>query len=326
MPLPPWLADAWREFAQRAASARMAHAFLLGGPAGLGKRALAEAMLARLLCTAPTDDQHACGQCRGCALRLAGSHPDLVRVGIEEEATQIKIDQIRALSQRLALTPQLGGAQVVLIDPAETLNTEACNALLKTLEEPSAGTVLILVTDLPMRLLATIRSRCQRMDVRFPPRDQALAWLEAQGVSASAARAALELAAGNPGLAQRLADPAQRELASAITAELRDLATGKENLLELSTRWAKDRTAERLRLTVELVRMASWRALGGSSQADAGLARLTGAVEFHKLAAWWGRANQVRDQLSTPLRVDLLLLDLLRDWRALCASPAAQAR
>jgi DNA polymerase-3 subunit delta' len=213
-----------------------------------------------------------------------------------------------------------------VIDPAESLNIEACNALLKTLEEPSAGTVLILVTDLPMRLLATIRSRCQRIDVRFPQRGEALAWLGAQGVADAAAREALDLAAGNPGLAKQLAEPAHRELAHAVASDLHELVAGAANLVELVGRWAKDRTAERLRLTVELVRQASWQALGGPNAPDTALARLTATVEFHKLAAWWGRANLVRDQLSTPLRVDLLLLDLLRDWRALCASPTALAR
>ncbi len=314
----PWLEEAWRTWRARLDAGRMPHAILLAGAAGLGKRAFVEELLAALLCTARDDQGRACGNCRGCRLRESGAHPDFVRVGIEEDATQIKIDQIRAVSERLAMTTQFGGYQVAVIDPAEGMTVECANALLKTLEEPARNTVIILVSDAPARLPATIRSRCQRIDVRFPPRTQALAWLAEQGLSGESAQTALGLVSGNPGAALELAQPAARQLLADTVNTLVAIAGGRASPVETANRWAREDAEKRLRLIAQAV-LRVLRPEGGEPLPEPlkPLANLTATVDFPKLSAWWERANLVREQVRTPLRSDLLILELLRDFRGL---------
>ena len=244
-------------------------------------------------------------------------------IALLNDYAEIVVDQVRELSARLALRPQAGGWQVATVDPADRLNPNAANALLKTLEEPAADTVIVLVADEPARLPATIRSRCQRVEARFPEHGQALDWLAAQGIEAATALDALALAAGNPGAALEFARGDARELVRAVATELADLLRGRAQAAELASRWAKDRAEARVAIAAQLLRVAAWPASAGAVPAAAAeLARLTAGGDFTKLSAWWDRANRVRAQLRTPLRADLILLELLRDWRAL--APAAR--
>lgn len=169
----PWHAEAWR---QLVAMANLPHAFLLVGPGGIGKRAFAARLAAWLMCQQPHADG-ACEQCRSCLLRLAGNHPDLLAVQPEEEGKQIRIERIRDLIDFVNQTAQQGGRKVVLLDPADAMNQNASNALLKTLEEPAADTFLLLVSDQPGLLLPTLRSRCRSLPLTAPDSAQALQWL-----------------------------------------------------------------------------------------------------------------------------------------------------
>lgn len=311
----PWLADGWRMLAGALAAQRLHHGLLIAGPSGLGKRALAEAFAAAALCTQRLTDGHACGVCRGCTLRAAGSHPDLVRVALETRddgklRSEIAVDQIRALSQRLAMASQFGGLQLALIDPADRLNAAAANALLKTLEEPTPATVIVLVADAPARLPATIRSRCQRVDVRTPAREEALAWLRAQRVEAAAAQAALEASLGNPGLGLEWSRDATLELRGECAEDLVALAQGRRSASEIAERWVADRPELRLWFAAALARDEAERLARG----EIGAFGLTTRDEIPKLAAWFGRANRARGLLATPLRPELVLLELLREW------------
>lgn len=317
----PWLANAWQVWASRLAADRVPHAVLVAGPAGLGKRAFVDALVASVLCTSRAADGHACGACRGCRLRVAGTHPDLRRVTFAlndkgEPRSEIVVDQVRELGTRLVQTSQLGGWRVSVIDPAEAMNAAAANALLKTLEEPEPGAILVLVSDAPARLVATIRSRCQRIDARFPSREVAGQWLAARGVAPALAAASLELAAGNPGMALALAGAAERTLAQDVARDLAGIASGAIRPAEAAARWHKDNAELRLVLAAQAVRLAAWQQAGHAAGDALGL---TVPGDLHKLGAWWDRANRVREQLATPLRADLMLLDLLREWRALSA-------
>jgi DNA polymerase-3 subunit delta' len=328
MSIAPWLADAWMQLVARRAAKRFPHAVLVAGPAGLGKREFVAALASALLCSAPRGDGHACGHCRDCIWMTAGSHPDriVVTFGLRDDGqprTEIVVDQIRELSARVAMRPHAGGSQVVTIDPADQLNPNAANALLKTLEEPAADTLIVLVADEPTRLPATIRSRCQQVEARFPDRAQALAWLAGQGVDATEAGDALTLAAGNPGAALEFCRGDPGELVRAVAADLVELLRGRAHPSEVASRWAKDRAGQRVAIAAQLARTVAWPAAGFAMPVAATeLARLTAGSDFPKLSAWWDRANRVRAQLRTPLRADLILLELLRDWRAL--APAAK--
>ncbi len=190
-----WQRGAWREC--RAALGRGAHALLLAGPEGTGKRELALTLAAAALCDSPQPEAHACGECESCHWLAAGSHPDfaLVEPLTEDEdgaakgrsapkrANAITVDQVRALKSLLSITAHRAAGKVVLIHPAETLNAAAANALLKSLEEPPPGTVFLLVSHRPALLLPTVRSRCQTVPVRVEDRAAARDWLggNAQG-------------------------------------------------------------------------------------------------------------------------------------------------
>jgi DNA polymerase III subunit delta' len=311
--------------AARIAQQRMPHGVLVSGPAGLGKRAFVAALAASLLCTARGADAHACGACRLRAGGNHGTHPDLHGVTFELNdkgvpRKELVVDQVRALNGRLVQTSQLGGWRVATIDPVDAMNAAAANALLKTLEEPEPGAIIVLVSDEPMSLKATIRSRCQRIDARFPPRAVARDWLLARGLDAALADTSLDLAAGNPGAALALAGKAERALASEVVRDLAGIADGSVRTGDAAARWTKDQPELRLVVAAQAVRLAAWQRAGAGGAALG----LTVPGDLHKLAVWWGRANAVREQLSTPLRADLLLLDLLRDWRTLAGTQPAR--
>ncbi len=199
------------------------HALLLTGRAGIGKRILAQNLARSLLCEAPLAGGFACGACASCGYVAAGQHPDLrnvepIDVTDDDEIKVldlIPVKHVRALTLWTNVTSHRGGAKVAVIAPADLLNVAAANALLKTLEEPPAGTFLILVTARPGRLLPTVRSRCLRLEAPVPDAYAARAWLAEQGVEAP--DTLLAQAVGAPLAALALSD-LQQERGTWLTA------------------------------------------------------------------------------------------------------------
>jgi len=214
---------------------RLPHALLVHGRQGIGKAEFARGLAASLLCESP-QGALACGACESCHWFSQGNHPDFREVipeAAEEDAQgdaeaapkadakkslAIKIDQIRAQADFIALTTHRAGFRVLVIRPAEALHPAAANALLKTLEEPPPATVIVLVSGEPSRLLATIRSRCRTLALPLPAAEAALAWLAAEGVAQP--RVALAVAGGAPLLARELAQPEEAQLRQRVIAEL----------------------------------------------------------------------------------------------------------
>lgn len=151
---------------------RLAHAYLFDGPTGIGKKLVAQALACSFLC----ETGCGCGSCPSCTQLAAGSHPDFHL--LQPDGDTIKIDQIRILQPQLALHSFAGRGKVCLIDSAELMTREAANALLKTLEEPTAETLIILISSRPESLLETIRSRCQRLRFTRLPRQTLARQLE----------------------------------------------------------------------------------------------------------------------------------------------------
>jgi DNA polymerase-3 subunit delta' len=188
-----------------------------------------------------------CGRCRSCRQWLVGQHPDFIHVVPIEDSRYIRIEQIRELAEALTLTSYDGGATVALLDPADSLFPNAANALLKTLEEPRAGVTLLLLCSEPSRLPATILSRCQRLKVKPPPREQSIAWL-AKHAGAGPWNTVLEVLGNAPckalsidaGELSRLKLETDRALADAISGRL-DVATTAE-------RWGAKNAPLELRL------------------------------------------------------------------------------
>jgi DNA polymerase-3 subunit delta' len=179
--------------------------------------------------------------------------------------------------------------------------------LLKTLEEPTQATLLVLVADEPARLPATIRSRCQRIDFLVPSRDVSLAWLAGEGVKE--AEAALDAAGGNPGMARAWAADGALKHRVEVRHDLKALAAGRGDAMEVVKRWQAAEPARYLWFAAQA-------ATDELRARAAGVAApLESQLDDESLDAWYGKANRARDALRGPLRVDLLLLELLAAWR-----------
>lgn len=231
----PWQDSLWQHLAGRP---RHAHAYLLHGPAGIGKRALAERLMARLLCQQPAGND-ACGQCKSCFLLAAGTHPDSYVLEPEEVDKAIRVDQVRDLVDFVVQTAQLGGRKVVLLEPAESMNLNAANALLKSLEEPSGDTVLLLISHQPSRLLPTIKSRCVQQACPLPGEAESLAWLARAlpDSDASTRSDLLALAGGSPLTALRLHGQGVLEQRAQVVDGVKKLIKQQVGVSQLAEGW-----------------------------------------------------------------------------------------
>jgi DNA polymerase-3 subunit delta' len=205
---------------------QMPHAWLITGLHGIGKSAFARAFAAALLCESPTAQRTACGSCAACAWLAADNHPDLrllepLADDQGKVSRDIRIDQVRALADFVSVTGHRSARRPIIVDPADALNTAAANALLKTLEEPGAGVVFLLVTHDADAVPATVRSRCRRLSLPTPAMEEGVDWLQAEtGCSAADARSWLAMAGGSPLRAAASADPQAAEAARAMLAAI----------------------------------------------------------------------------------------------------------
>jgi DNA polymerase-3 subunit delta' len=203
------------------AADRVPAALLLLGPAGVGKRTLADALAARLLCATPADD--ACGVCPQCTRVAGGTHPDLRVVVRDADRKDVRTEQIRELTRWLSLTPLMAGRKVGIVDGAHEVNEHGQNALLKTLEEPPGRTVLILTASAPSLVLPTVRSRCRQ--VRLDPLPAALVRRLVEARDIDEAEVLASLAEGSPGRALALAGEDEQKARRAILEALPSLRT-----------------------------------------------------------------------------------------------------
>lgn len=196
-----WQQQPWSSLFNAAKAERLHHANLLAGPAGIGKLAFATHFALALVCdqfpgAAP------CGNCKNCQMAVGGTHPDIYTLDWLDKSTVIGVEQIRHLIDRLMLTASRGSHRVAVINRAHSMTTAASNSLLKTLEEPGEGCIILLLADRDRELPITVRSRCQRLAMPLPDRESALEWLQSKGVRE--ATIALDVANGSPLLALSL--------------------------------------------------------------------------------------------------------------------------
>ena len=328
-PLLPWQqATAATLLADRE---RWPHALLLAGRSGVGKRVLALNFARALLCERPQSDGGACGACPSCAYVVAGAHPDLrllERLEFDDEdravaVDAITVDRIRDLIAFAQLTSHRQGPKLALVCPAEAMNAQAANALLKTLEEPPANMYLILVSHQPGRVPATIVSRCRRL--RAPEADPATAtaWL-AKHASEQPERL-LAQAGGAPLLALALADPVVQREREVLLAELArperfsPLALGAR--LEAAARdERKTRLGEALywllTWTADLAAVASGGAPRFNPERREALSRLSAQVARVPLFRYYQALLRQRALLNHPLQPRLVAEALLFEYRA----------
>ncbi|HSH72806.1 MAG TPA: DNA polymerase III subunit delta' [Methylophilaceae bacterium] len=323
----PWQKPLWQQLTST--RDRLPHAMLLRGRSGIGKFDFAKSLTNALLCQTPDSEGFACGVCASCGWFAQGNHPDYRLLSPEQDATgdedspapaktskrsQILIGQIRELDSFLEQSSHSSdGLRIVLIYPAEALNPIAANALLKMLEEPPKGLKFILVADQPHRLLATIMSRCNKIDMPIPSRDDAVTWLAQHDVKDAAVR--LDYAGGSPISALEDAEEGAQSLATVwqmltqgAKLDVFPLATlcaslGMENAIHAIQKWVYDIMACRFtgKIRYHTAHASALQAL--SERVDLGL-----LMDFQR------KLNQARKTASHPLNNELQLENILLNY------------
>ncbi|MBI1745298.1 MAG: DNA polymerase III subunit delta' [Acidobacteria bacterium] len=302
----------------------LAHALLLAGPEGVGKKRVALELAKRLNCQKPVSAEP-CDACSSCRRIPQNLHPD-VQVIAPTESVYIRIEQARYLRTEAYFRPLEGRRRVFIIDEADRMNKEAANAILKTLEEPPETTVIILITASPQALLPTIRSRCQLLPFSPLPLASISAWLQAQGKYAKATDAELtaRLSLGSIGRALDIDLPAYKELRNEafLAAENVVILKSFVEINKSALASGKDRKAFEAYLSVLLLLLRDTLVFKHLNTMDLvvncdmrdALKRLAGKAPFELLSAFIDRLNQVRSALdrniNRQMALEALLLDL----------------
>lgn len=319
----PWLNVPTARLCDEFERGQLGHAPLLHGPQGIGKHALAHALASAILChnrgvstvdTAPQATGGACGQCEACQMIAASSHPDLFVVSVLEDAKEIVVDQVRALIEKVALTPAAGAHRVAVIESAELMNVNAANALLKTLEEPPNNVWLILVSSAPGRLPPTVWSRCQKVVVQPPNLEDASRWLDlqAQAFDATQRRLALKMASGAPCLALSHLEGGLTETAESVWEALVGIAKGEGLRPDLPTQWADQASATWTCLAYWVSELATGEVLafGDGGRLD----EVLGQAHHNDWSELWSSALEGLALTGSGVRQDLLLGRWLLAW------------
>ncbi|MDU0355305.1 DNA polymerase III subunit delta' [Paraglaciecola aquimarina] len=228
----PWFDQIFLQLSARIEQRKLHHAMLFQGPAGLGKSQFVMGLAQRLLCSEPQTNM-ACGVCQSCRLNASGTHPDLHQV---ESDKQIGVDAIRESIKKLVGSAHMSGAKVLIIHHADTMTESSANALLKTLEEPTDSTFLLLTTSRPERILPTIKSRCEKHTLPMPDLATCIKWVENQYKGEIDPNFARLFSARPLALLEELQQE-QKFTFAVFKQGLMDLKTGSKNAAQLGTEW-----------------------------------------------------------------------------------------
>jgi DNA polymerase-3 subunit delta' len=257
----PWQTENWNNIHLSNQAGRMAHAVLFTGPPGIGLEHFSECLTASLLCDNSEGESQACGDCRSCHLIKGESHPDLFMIEPEEPGKQIKVEEIRKLIDSIHLKSQYGRYKIAVITPADAMNRNAANSLLKTLEEPPEHSLLILLSHRPNLLPVTIRSRCQHM--RFNPAydTQTIRWVNENLQTDENAEVLLKLAGGAPLAIEEMLESNVMEYQRNILDDLFALKGMQADPIKIAEKWKSYETSRVLlwliQLLVDMVRIKS---------------------------------------------------------------------
>ena len=317
----PWLEPCLQTLVDVLARNRLPHGLLVTGQPGTGKAAFASILAQLLLCEARDGHAAPCGKCTACIQFQAGTHPDCFSVAPEEDSQVIKVDQVRELGEQLALSSHRAGFKVAIMNPAEAMNINAANSLLKTLEEPSDNTLLVLVSTRPAWLPATIRSRCQQLRIPTPDPDVARIWLATQLDGQDPDRY-LQLANGAPLEALRLAGAGVIETRRMQFQTLVHVLDGKVDPLQVAADWCKDEGLQAVLWLrdwlMDLIRIRATGQAGTVHSVDLveGLAGLAPRLDSRVLFRQLDNINRLLYNNDGSLNRQLMTEDILLAWAA----------
>ena len=297
----PWHQKNWDTIERAWRVGRLPHALLLEGPRGLGKSHFALRVAAMVLGRERLDPE------RG------KSHPDLNLLSVREDKKQIVVEQVRDLCAELAMTSYASGYKVAIIDPAERMNINAANSLLKTLEEPTDNTLLMLVRARLDTLPVTVASRCQRLRFAVPPEEQALEWLQGQDAGRDW-RPLLSMVAGAPLAAVRAAEEGMDRLDLRFRDDLSAIAAGRLDPVKAAAEWSKVDPAITLAwlngFVVSLIRRhARWQQNGDDS-----LQNPSKVLPLGQLFVYLDEVQASTRRLDGALNLQMMLENLLIPW------------
>jgi len=320
MQILPWQQEQWQSMMQRIASNKMAHAIIYTGPEGVGKTNFAHAFVHRLFCKRPVNNQ-ACGCCDACHLLNINHHPDLKLIAPAEGKQIISIDQIRELIEYQNLTPHSAPKKVAVIEHAEMLNVNASNSLLKTLEEPPASSLLILLTHHPDRLLPTIRSRCQRVEFTSPDFQQALMWLMPQvNNDQSLATSLLALASNAPLKALSYAANNMIDQRNTIFESMQGLNQGKLNPVTVAASWLKQDFEIMhycmVSWVIDMIRLKASNdpPILGNPDLKQTLRKMSESIDLRGLLNYYETLNKTVQWKRSNINAQMILEDILIQW------------
>ncbi len=322
----PWQTDIWHQASRYLKDNRLTHAVLLSGPESIGKLEFCLAFIQRLNCTNPTLDDHACGECKDCHLFTVRTHPDIRMINVDEDTgqdkksqnkiEQVKVDDIRDINQFMTLSRQQGAYKIVCINYAETMNINAANALLKTLEEPPQNSILFLISHRADTLLPTLKSRCQTWKFKLPDEKQSLNWL-VQQQSHDHWQALLKVAGNRPLLALELYSSGLGENRTDYYKDLGHFLSGKTHVSKVSAKH-QDEPLERLvcwqqAWCADLIRCHYEKEPVTLENPDIrrSLHSLEGRVDLHSLFNFMDKLIELRRFSSAPLNKRLFIEDML---------------
>jgi DNA polymerase-3 subunit delta' len=303
---------------------RLAHAYLFTGPPGIGKRLFAEELAKALLCESPASERlEACDHCAACAQMAAATHPDYFIAGRPEESLELPISVIRELCRQFALKPARGRGKIAILDDADLLNEEAANCFLKTLEEPPARSVLILIGTRADRQLPTSVSRCQVVPFRRLPEETVRELILAQGIEEDEwIRPLARLSDGSPGQALALADPAlwnfRRTLLAGLVQPRGDRVALAQSWIQFVEEAGKDAAAQRrraslvLHLLIQFLTAALIASVGGApnlaeSEDQRVLEELVCRADTHQILELLDRCLEGDSQIERRVQLVLVL-------------------
>lgn len=253
----PWQVRPWQQLQQLRTSGRLGHALLFSGRVGTGVEQLAIRFAQQILCESADLEQQPCGACRSCHLLAAGNHPDLKMVQPAEEGKAIVIDQVREISSYYSLKAHYDAGKLVILNPADSMNRAAANALLKVLEEPPNQALLLLVAHQFSAIPMTVRSRCVRIPSDYVDAATAATWLSdtLPQLADEDAALALSQAGGAPLMARELVENGRSELESALLEALVEIQARRSHALAQAKHFADLPIRELLRMLTTL----TWR-------------------------------------------------------------------